>query len=188
MKPTNSKSPPGVSAVVVIPDAAIAALLEAMKQLLLNKAPAEADFALTEHLDRKNLDFSLTSLHEIDRYLICVHDRAHEVSGLPLLSTILTIAMYVGEIIRREAPAKRYEWVSVGESSGSTGETTIAYPDFGAVRALRARDGDMCMPSRAVLRVILRGSKARSIQSFARGAMGVADLVSKPADTRVREP
>ena len=188
MKSTEPRPSPDASGVVVIPDAAIAAVLGAMQQILLNEVPEEADFALTEHLDRKRLDFSLDSLHEINRHLIYVHDRAHEVSGLPLLSTIWTIAMYVGEIIRREAPAKRYEWVSVGESSGSTGETTSAYPDCGAVRGLRARDGDMCMPSRAVLRLILRGQQARSIYSFALGAMGLADLAHKPAGARVREP
>lgn len=184
-------SPPSplieVNGVVVLADATIAAFVESMQGLLLNEPPADADFALTEHLDRKRLDFSQASLYEIDRYLTCVHDRAREVSGLPLLSTIWTVAVYVGEVIRREAPAKRYEWVSIGESSGSTGDTTIAYPDFGAVRALRARDGDLCMPSRAILRVILRGPKARSIHNFARGAMGLADPVPNPAGPRNRD-
>ena len=150
-----------------------------MQKSLLNEARTEGGVALTEHLERKKLDFSIDSLHEIDRYLNCVHDNAHSVSGLPLLSTIWTIAVYIGEVIRRESPSKRFQWVSVGESSGSSGETTIANPDLDTVRALRARDGDMCMPSRAVLRVILRGAKARSIHSFARGAMGLTESSTK---------
>jgi hypothetical protein len=103
-----------------------------------------------------------------------VHDNSDDVGGVPLLSTISTIAMYVGEVIRREAPAKRYEWVSVGEPAESTGETTISARDLSSVRVLRSREGNVCAPSREVLRIILRGSKARSIHGFVRSTVAAS--------------
>lgn len=186
MKPPKPSLSPESAGIAPIPDATIAAFLERMHQLLLKESPAEDDIALTGQLNRRSLDFSLDSLHEIDRYLNAVHDNAEGISGLPLLSTIWTIAMYVGEVIRQGAPNKDYQWVSVGEPSGSSGETTISYPDLGAVRALRARDGDMCMPSRTVLLIILRGGKARSICSFARAAMGRAGVIAKAVSPSAR--
>ena len=186
MKSVKPPPLPEVVGMAPIPEATIAAFLERMHQLLLSETPADGDIALTEHLDRRTLDFSLDSLHEIDRYLNAVHDNAQEISGLPLLSTMWTIAMYVGEVVRREAHAKQYVWVSVGEPAGISGETTIAYPDLGAVRALRAKDGDMCMPSRVVLRIILRGSKARSVYSFAYAAIAPPDSPAKPGTPRGR--
>lgn len=186
MKPPNSTPSPEDSGVVPIPDVTVAAFLEGMQQQLLTASASSGDIALTDHLDRQKLDFSLDSLHEIDRYLSTVHEHAEEVSGLPLLSTIWTIAVYVGEVIRRQARSKQYAWVSVGEPPGISGETTISYPDLGAVRALRAKDGDMCMPSRIVLRIILRGARARTILSFAHAALGPADLPAKASRPRDR--
>ena len=151
-----------------------------MQANLLTPGTTEADIGLTEHLDRTKLDFTLDSLHEIDRYLNALHANAETIAGLPLLSTMWTIAMYVGEVIRREAHGKHYECVSIGEPSGTSGDTTIAYPDLGIVRALRARDGDLCTPSRVVLRGILRGSNARSVYSFACAAMAKANSPAAP--------
>lgn len=190
MNPPKSKSAPApeTGGLTPIPAATMVSFLEGMQRVLLNESPADGDIALTEHLDRKKLDFSPDSLHEIDRYLSSVHEHAEDVSGLPLLSTIWTIAMYVGEVIRRQAHSKHYAWVSVGEASGLSGETTIAYPDLGAVRALRAKDGDMCMPSRIVLRIILRGAKARTVYSFAQAAMGPADIPTQSGSPHENTP
>ena len=38
----------------------------------------------------------------------------------------------------------------------------------------------MCLPSRAVLRVILRGRKARSVHSFVRGATESSESAEPP--------
>jgi hypothetical protein len=71
--------------------------------------------------------------------------------------------------------------VTIGDELATGGGTTTSQLDIGAVRALRARDGEMCMPSRAVLRVILRGRKARSVHSFARGAIEAPASEPEPA-------
>ena len=168
-------SRPGSGGVKVISDATIASHLRMLQHLLSNDPSATTDLALPEHLNRSKIDFSLDSLNEIERYLNLVHDNEREIVGQPLLSTIWTIGMYVGEIIRRAAPEKKYEWVAIGEDAVPAGDTTIKQVGIGAVRALRAGSGDMSMPSLAVLRIILRGSKARSIVSYARGAIGLLE-------------
>lgn len=150
----------------------IASSMEAMQRLLFKGGSAAEDIALPQHLDRSRLDFSLPSLQTIDRYLNEVHDNEQSVGGLSLLTTIWATALYIGEVIRRAAPARHYQWVTIGEDLSATGTTSLRHADIGAVRALRARDGELTMPSRAVLRVILRGQKARSIESYARQALG----------------
>ena len=144
---------------------------ETLQRLLVGGGPAEEDIVLPEHLDRSKLDFSLESLHAIDHYLNAVHDNEQTSVGLSLLTTIWAAALYVGEIIRRCAPARQFLWVTIGDDAAAGGGTTTNQVDIGSVRALRSQDGEMCMPSRAVLRVILRGHKARSVHSFARGAI-----------------
>jgi hypothetical protein len=160
---------------------ATAQFIESMQRLLVAGTSADDDIIMPERLERSRLDFSLDSLHVIDQYLNDVHDNEHTVVGLSLLTTIWAAALYVGEIIRRAAPARGFEWVTIGDDVASGGGTTTSQMDIGAVRALRARDGEMCMPSRAVLRVILRGRKARSVHSFARGAIEAAGADPEPA-------
>lgn len=148
-----------------------------MQCLLVGGETADEAIVLPGRLDRSRLDFSFDSLHVIDQYLNDVHDNDQTAVGLSLLTTIWATALYVGEIIRRAAPARYFEWVTITDEQSASGGTTTRQFDLGAVRALRARDGEMCLPSRAVLRVILRGRKARSVHSFARGAIEASDWV-----------
>lgn len=80
-----------------------------MQAMLFTPGNTDTEIGLTEHLDRTKLDFTLDSLHEVNRYLGAVHANAETITGLPLLSTLWTIAMYVGEVIRREVKSKHYE-------------------------------------------------------------------------------
>ena len=122
-------------------------------------------------LDRGQLDFSLASLREIDRYLNGVHASVASGGGRSILTTVWAVALYVGEVIRRSAPAGRYVWITVGESTGPRSAAPAPPVDIAVVWALQADGGEVCLPSRAVLRAVLRGQKARSIESFARGAL-----------------
>ena len=158
----------------------ITAFKEILQRLLIGGGTAAEDIVLPARLDRSKLDFSLESLHRIDEYLNEVHDNEQTTVGTSLLTTIWAVALYVGEIIRRSAIAPHYEWVTIGDDLPVSGGTTTGQLDLGSVRALRAQDGKMCLPSRAVLRVILRGRKARSVHSFARGAIDSAAAESEP--------
>jgi hypothetical protein len=151
-----------------------------MQQLLVGGGAQEQDIVLPERLDRTRLDFSRESLHVLDDYLNEVHDSGDTAVGLSLLTTIWAAALYVGEIIRRAAPHRHFQWVTISETeASSTGATTQQF-SLGSLRALRAQDGELCLPSRAVLRVILRGRKARSLHSFARGAIEATDSPEPP--------
>ena len=149
----------------------IAVFMQTMERLLAGSGPTPDDIVLPERLDRSKLDFSLESLHVVDEYLNVVHEHEQTSIGSSLLTTIWVASLYIGEIIRRAATARCYQWVTIGDELPVSGGTTTDQVDLGSLRALRAQDGDMCLPSRAVLRVILRGRKARSVHSFARGAI-----------------
>jgi hypothetical protein len=154
--------------------------VEEMLGVLWNAAPASAAAALAPRLDRRQLNFTLASLREVDRYLTAVQAWSAQGAGWPLLATLWAVALYVGEIIRREAPAGRYEWFTVGETRPVPAATSTASPDIAVVWALRSREGEVFLPSRAVLRVALRGLKARSIESFARAAIGLTGDAAPP--------
>lgn len=168
--------------------------MDAMHRLLLSVGPASEQIALPRHLDRSQLNFSLDSLREVDRYLNFVHEGEPEGEGQSLLTTLWAMALYVGEIIRRESPAGRYQWITIGDeplasvsaSVSASAGTSSSPANIGVVRALRACNGDICLPSRAVLRVVLRGLKVRSIDSFACGAIGLTDDGEEPASARRR--
>jgi hypothetical protein len=155
--------------------------METMQRLLADGGPTPDDIVLPERLDRTKLDFSLESLHVIDEYLNVVHEHEQTSIGSSLLTTIWVAALYIGEIIRRAATTRHYQWVTIGDELPASGSTTTNQVDLGSVRALRARDGEMCLPSRAALRVILRGRKARSVHSFARGAIESSAAEAEPA-------
>jgi len=158
----------------------IGAFMEILQQLLVGGGNKEQEIVLPERLDRSQLDFSQGSLHRIDDYLNAVHDSGDTSVGLSLLTTIWATALYVGEIIRRLAPHRHYEWVTFTDNQDANGGTTTNQFDVGAVRPQRARDGGVCLPSRAVLRVILRGRKARSVHSFARGQIESSEDIEPP--------
>jgi hypothetical protein len=162
-----------ISGVRLMPGATFGSCLQATRQLLANELTAAGELALSDRLDRKKLDFSLGSIPEIDRYLSVLHENEQEISGMPLLFTIWAVALYVGEVIRREVPEKKYEWVTISENSMPAGCTTAIQAGIGTTCALRATNGDMSMPSLVVLRIILRGSKARSVDSYIRGTVGL---------------
>jgi hypothetical protein len=147
--------------------------MDTMQRLLSEGGPTPDEIVLPERLDRSRLDFSLESLHVVDEYLNIVHTYENSV-GSSLLNTIWVTSLYIGEIIRRAAAARHFQWITIGDEPTTSGGTTTSQVDLGSLRALRAQDGELCLPSRAVLRVILRGRKARSIHSFARGAIEAA--------------
>ncbi len=145
--------------------------METMQRLLIDGGPTPDDIVLPERLDRSQLDFSFESLRLVDQYLNVVHEHEQNSTGSSLLTTIWVMSLYIGEIIRRAASARQYQWVTIGDESPASGGTTSTQVDLGSLKALRAQDGELCLPSRAVLRVILRGRKARSVYSFACGAI-----------------
>lgn len=164
-----------------------AVFMDTMQRLLVEGGPTPDDIVMPERLDRAKLDFSIDSLHVIDEYLNVVHENEQTSIGSSLLTTIWVAALYVGEIIRRAASTHHYQWVTIGDEVPAGGGTTTSQVDLGSLRALRARDGELCLPSRAVLRVILRGRKARSVHSFARGAIESA-AEAEPARRAHTEP
>ena len=162
--------------------------MQTMQRLLVTGGPTPDDIVLPERLDRSKLDFSLESLHVIDEYLGVVHAHEQTSVGSSLLTTIWVAALYIGEIIRRAATTRHYQWITIGDELPASGGTTTGQVDLGSVRALRAQDGEVCLPSRAVLRVILRGRKARSVHSFARGAIEALGTEAEPAVSALNTP
>jgi hypothetical protein len=122
-------------------------------------------------LGPEDLDFSIESLEAVDRFLLGLHDQKALSERQPLRPLLWAVAVYVGEVIRRQARVGHYEWIAIGENERTKATIRAADHDLLLVPALHSRNGHLCLPTRAVLRITLRGQKARSVGSFARGAI-----------------
>ena len=127
----------------------------------------EGGLAFPESIDRGRLDYSIDSLFAIDRYLLCVHDHFDDIPVQAFCNTILAPAFYVGEVIRRNAFAMNYSWVTIRQSPRELDTTDRCWIGPCAVTVLSSPTGRMCMPGKVVARVIRRGTKAICVHRYA---------------------
>ncbi len=98
--------------------------------MLLGKASGERSVAFPEQLDSSQLDFTLDSLRGIDRYLEQVRAQHDGLSGLLYLNTVVAVACYLGEVIRRGTPGGECQWVRAAQSTLDSSQTGINLGDF----------------------------------------------------------
>ena len=148
MRPSHLCSVPENSCAQAIPIGDAASYAEVMAPGLSIEPSITNAPTLSDHLNRKKLDVNVDGLRERDRYLVYLPDRERELLRPRSLTTVWTIAVYRGEVARRAAPEKKYQWVTVGEDAMPAGHTTYAHASIGASRGLCAADGDVSMSRR----------------------------------------
>jgi hypothetical protein len=81
--------------------------LSELSQLFINN-PEKPTFG-HEFLDPKKLDFSVDSLKQVDTYLEAVRKAKGIDTNLTVV--VLRAGAYVGEVIRRNSPKKKWTWL-----------------------------------------------------------------------------
>jgi hypothetical protein len=120
---------------------------------------SDRDVAFPNRLPRQKLDFSLASLHQVDRYLTYVHKKHRKLSDADWSKTVLWGGAYVGEVIRGLAPADYYHWIDYHEYMPQHPELQSLIPERTAATCafLVTRTGKMLMPLNKVARYIEEG-------------------------------
>lgn len=87
------------------------------------------DVAFATVLNRKRLDGSVESLHEVDRYLDYLHEHRSEIEDEEWRITVLRAGAYLGEVIRHAAPGGEFRWVDYNDYMPAHPELRKMIPD-----------------------------------------------------------
>jgi len=136
-------------------------------QFIARRAGPGFDMACSDVLERTALDYTLDSLRAIDGYLLTVHGALEDIPTIAYANTIMGVAVYVGEVIRRRSPSMAYRWGRKAETQGDDPASGLAFGDLLDIVLLDPNTGAALSPVEPILRVFLHGQKAHTVHSFA---------------------
>ncbi|MDO6432666.1 hypothetical protein Q4E93_18820 [Flavitalea sp. BT771] len=90
------------------------AMFEQYSEAFLGTMTGEGDIVHREKIDTAILNYSLESLHEVDRYLKFLYEHPIETSCIEYQNVVVWCGAYIGEVIRKNA-AIVYHWVHYEE-------------------------------------------------------------------------
>jgi len=122
--------------------------------MLLGKVAGDHSIAFPEQLDRSRLDYSLESLRTIDQYLGQVRTQQDGLVGLTYLNTIVAVACYLGEVIRRGTPEGECHWLRTSPDPGDSSQTGVNLGDFADIVLGASGSGQSLRPTRMVARIL----------------------------------
>jgi hypothetical protein len=135
--------------------------------MLLGKVAGDHSIAFPEQLERTRLDFSLASLHVIDRYLGQVRVQQDGLAGVTYLNTVVAVACYLGEVIRRGTPGGECHWLRVLSMGKDDTDTGINLGDFADIM-LGCRGSDQPLRlTRVVARLVSTSGHESSAYEYA---------------------
>jgi hypothetical protein len=148
-------------------DSDLNSIIEFYRRVVAGQAGPELSMACPESLERGLLDYSLESLHVIDRYLHCVHAVQDGIPTIAYANTIMGMAIYIGEVIRRGSPSTEYHWGRSALQPTADSPSEVGFGDLTMFVLFSHSVGDAIVPANAVFRLIRRGASAPSIHTFA---------------------
>jgi hypothetical protein len=89
----------------------IVSLVPAFCDALIGEGTVEGGLPFPKWLKQRALDYSLDSLHVLDRYLDHLHANAEKIEDQQYTNVVLAAGCYVGEVMRR-LTGDKYEWVN----------------------------------------------------------------------------
>jgi hypothetical protein len=114
------------------------------------------------------LDGTVSSLHEVDRYLTYLHQHRERIQDEEGRITLLRAGAYLGEVIRHAAPEGGFHWVDYNEYISLNPDLRKLIPERNAATCafLVRCPGTMNMPLNKISRFIAEGSE-HSVHYFA---------------------
>lgn len=135
----------------------IVSLVPLFCQVLLGESRVEGGLAFPDRIDRGALDYSLESLHALDRYLDYLHEHTDEIEDQEYVNTVLAAGCYLGEVIRRTAPVE-YRWVNYADYfPNHPALAKMVQEGVGTAAVLVAVTAAMTMPLNKIARYIGEG-------------------------------
>ena len=136
----------------------IVSLVPAFCSAFLRESEFEAGgLAYPARIDVAGLDYSLESLHLLDRYLEVVRNGRANLPQQTYTNTVLAAGCYLGETIRKNAP-RTYTWRKYADYFPSYPKLMELVPEgLGSSAVLVAENGAMTMPLNKIIRFIEEG-------------------------------
>jgi hypothetical protein len=109
-------------------------------------------------LERSALDYTLDSLHALDRYLDHLHKDHERMPSTAIEKTVLWGGAYLGEVIRRQAPVE-YNWIDYNDYMPQHPKLLNLIPErtVGTCAFLVGPGACMTMPLNKIARYIFDG-------------------------------
>ena len=166
----NSIDPPGGA----IMDNEVASIVAFYCEIMLGNAHPSLGLACGEYLDQRRLIYSLESLRVVDDYLLQVHRKLQNRPVAELATTVMSVASYVGEVVRRATPQTQCQWACSVDAPPNLVADGVSLTDIGELVLLWGADNAAVIPTDAVIQRIRYGSLADCIHDFAIAAMKLA--------------
>jgi hypothetical protein len=149
----------------------VVSVLPTYIEVLFGRLPVEEGLPLEHLIPRAELDYSVASLHAIDGYLAELHANTAEIPEQQVINVATAVGAYIGEVIRRNAQSRQYEWLNHGEYFSKHPKTAGIFPfGPGTAALLAGDDGSMTLPINKVLRFIYEGPE-NNIHFYASSAV-----------------
>jgi hypothetical protein len=148
--------------------AGINAIFNEFARAFVGTIKDEKEIAFPGSIDRKLLNGSVESLHEVDRYLDKLHALRPELLPEEWHITVLRAGAYLGEVIRNAAPEGEFQWVDYDEYMPQHPKLQAMIPQRNVATCafLVHRSGAMSMPLNKIARYIEEGVE-HSVHFFA---------------------
>lgn len=145
----------------------VVSLIPAFCEAFLGQGDFEdGGMVLRDQINVPAMNYSVSSLEEVDRYLEAVHEVKGQIPNQTYTNTVLATGCYVGEVIRRNGK-KDYRWINYADYFPKNPSLIGVFPEgLGTSAVLVATDGQMLAPFNKVIKFI-RAGPADSVLYFA---------------------
>ena len=136
----------------------IVSMVPAFCDALTGVGSVEGGLPFPKKLNQGAMDYSLTSLKALDRYLAHLHEHPEEIEDQQYTNVVLAAGCYVGEVMRR-LTGDKYEWVNYDDYLDQQPDMAELLPKGVATSAmLVSPDGEgMRLPLNKIARHISEG-------------------------------
>ncbi|MGE3808173.1 MAG: hypothetical protein AB7K24_26220 [Gemmataceae bacterium] len=134
----------------------IVSLVPAFCAALTGSGSVEGGLPFPKLLEQKKLDYSLESLHALDRYLDHLYENADELEDQPYTNIVLAAGCYVGEVMRR-LTGDKYQWKNYDDYFPDHPDLSHIPEGPGTAAVLVSAGGAMRMPLNKIARYLDEG-------------------------------
>jgi hypothetical protein len=150
----------------------IVSLLPAFCAAFLGQSQFESGgLAFKQTLEVRSFDYSIESLHALDRYLEVLRKGRAAIPEQTYTNTVLAAGCYLGETIRRNA-TRKYVWTNYNDYFPKHQALMKMIPEgLGSSAVLVTEGGGMTMPINKIIRYIEEGPE-NNTHFYARAEVG----------------
>jgi penicillin V acylase-like amidase (Ntn superfamily) len=126
--------------------------------LFIGAVSDDSDIAVPEKLNRKDLDFSIVSLKEVNEYLKHILNNLDKIPNKQLENTVLWGGAYLGEVIKNISK-QEFHWVDYNEHVSLNPSHSKAFEEGFTNRTLLSSSSHVTSPVDKIARYLTDGEE-----------------------------